>query len=114
MRMIVSSNPVVISQSPQHTPVHIIPEGLALQEIKVAMGTPRQGFHLDVGVVYGIYDTLTVLLYLSIHSCYMCMCICVLHIRQVKVLRMPRSVTSHGASSLSGPRYNHLNSGLPQ
>ena len=105
---------IIVSQSPQHAPVHIIPEGLAVQEIKVAMGTPCQCFRLDVGVVYGVNDILTVLLHMSIHSCYVCTCVFVSCIRQVKVPRMPHSVTNHGLSSLNGPRYSHLSSGLPR
>lgn len=48
------------SQAPYKSPVVSIPDGLAVQEIKVSVGTPRQCFRLDVGVVYGVEDILTV------------------------------------------------------
>ena len=47
-------------QSLDHIPVFTIPEDVVVQEIKVAVGTARKCFHLDVGVVYGINDTLNV------------------------------------------------------
>ena len=50
------------SQAPDLSPVLSIPDGVAVQEIKVTMGTAQKCFHLDVGVVYGINDILTVCL----------------------------------------------------
>ena len=51
---------VLFLQSLDHIPVLTIPEDVVVQEIKVAVGTARKCFYLDVGVVYGINDILTV------------------------------------------------------
>ena len=54
---------LISSQAADLSPVLSVPDGIALQEIRVTMGTAQKCFHLDVGVVYGINDLLTVRTY---------------------------------------------------
>ncbi|CAI7999674.1 L-fucose kinase [Geodia barretti] len=53
------TNTLLELQAADLSPVLSVPDGIALQEIRVTMGTAQKCFHLDVGVVYGINDLLT-------------------------------------------------------
>ena len=53
-------SPSLFFQARDRSPVLTVPDGMAVQEIKLTVGTHRKWFHLDVGVVYGVNDTLTV------------------------------------------------------
>jgi fucokinase len=54
------TNTLLELQAADLSPVLTVPDGIAVQEIRVTMGTAQKCFRLDVCVVYGINDLLTV------------------------------------------------------